>query len=133
MDEKVRERRVLNLLGRINRDNQTPKQWAVRKLLSVQPGAQRIRFEERCPISKCRSKFYLSYQVTGVDRRLNDVLEDCGWYCPSCGFGNAGGRPVKLPAKAAQKQSASDYLAGLKNRKTSSGIQFTHQDADFHK
>ncbi len=95
MDEQTRQRRVLNLLSRIDRDNETLKQWAVRKLLSFQPGAQRIRFEERCPIARCRSKFYLSYQVADVDRRLNDVLEDCGYYCPRCGFGNAGGRPVK--------------------------------------
>jgi len=26
---------------------------------------------------------------------LYGETEDCGYYCPSCGFGNAGGRPVK--------------------------------------
>lgn len=95
MDEQTRQRRVLNLLSRIDRENETLKQWAVRKLLLWQPGAQRIRFEERCPIARCRSKFYLSYHLYDIVWRVNSDIEDCAYYCPSCGFSNAGGRPVK--------------------------------------
>lgn len=95
MDEQTRQRRVLNLLSRIDRKNQTPKQWAVRKLLDWQPGAQRIRFEGKCDVSRCGGKLYLSYQLPGITWRVNGETEDCGYYCPSCGFGNAGGRPVK--------------------------------------
>ena len=95
MDEQTRQRRVLNLLSRIDRDNETLKQWAVRKLLHWQPGAQRIRFEGKCDISRCRSRFYLSYQLNDIEWRVNGETEHCAYYCPRCGFGNAGSRPVK--------------------------------------
>ncbi len=96
MDEQTRQRRVLNLLSRVDREHETLKQWAVRKLLDWQPGAQLIRFEGRCPISRCRCDFCLTYQIPGIDWRLNGTMESCGWYCPSCQFSNAGGRPIQI-------------------------------------
>jgi len=94
MDEQARQRRVLNLLGRVDRENETLKQWAVRKLLQWQPGARRIRFEGQCPIAKCKGQHYLSYQLPGITWRVKGEIEDCGWYCPSCGFSAAGGRSI---------------------------------------
>lgn len=96
-----RERhRVLNLIKCVNPVTANPKKRAVVKLLGWQPLARRIRFEGRCDVCKSRHSMLLSYQL-GTDEPRQYInhrgleYEDCGFYCPSCQFGNAGGRPVQ--------------------------------------
>ena len=91
--EDARRHRVVNLLSRMDSKNMTMQQWAVCRLLEWQPGAVRIRFEVRCGIGTCRSKYSLSYQLDG-DGAVNESEEFCGYYCPSCEFTGAGARPM---------------------------------------
>lgn len=82
--------RVLNLIRKVDMVNAPVKKWAVVKLLRWQPEAHHIRFEGKC---HCKGKYLMSYQLHDVTSR-HPGEEDCGYYCPSCGFGNAGARQV---------------------------------------
>lgn len=67
---------------------------AVIKLLKWQPEAVQIRFEGRC---HCRSLWLMSYRLPTLENLEHDPdMETAGFYCPSCGFGNAGSRPKRL-------------------------------------
>ncbi len=81
-------RRVLNLIGKSSGSGSV-KQWAVIKLLMWQPLAKRIRFEGKC---HCKRGQMLTYQLIGSDYDRGENTETCGYYCPSCGFSNAGSR-----------------------------------------
>lgn len=100
MNEQQRHKhRVLNLIRRASLADASPKKRAVLKLLAYQPLARRIQFHEGCDACKRRGAIMVSYQLPDKEwkRRTNTrglEYEDCGYYCPTCGFGNAGGRPV---------------------------------------
>lgn len=87
--------RVLNLIKHVILEDASPKKRAVIKLLTWQPEAVQIRFEGRC---HCRGNMLMSYLLPGdgVGGRRDPSHESCGYYCPSCGFGNAGSRPKRL-------------------------------------
>lgn len=142
MDEKQRGYRVQNMMKRIDlKDIENLKRWAVVKLLKTQPLARRIRFEGRCGVGRCRSKLSMSYQLEALDRpgRTNhrgEPSEDCGYFCPSCGFSNAGSRPIfkrrnamVIPSDVdAEMKAAQNYLGALRQRKITSNRKFI----DFH-
>lgn len=67
------------------------KKWAVIRLLEHQPIAVGIRFEGRC---HCKGKFLMSYLHPDYIHSRKEGHEDCGYYCPSCGFSNVGSREV---------------------------------------
>ena len=98
--EKQRGYRVQNAMKRINlADVESLKRWAVVKLLKTEPLARRIRFEGRCGIGRCRSELSMTYQLEELDKpgRTNakgEPEEYCGHWCASCGFSNAGSRPI---------------------------------------
>lgn len=86
--------RVLNLIRRVNLETASPKKRAVIKLLQWQPEALQIRFESRC---HCRSEYLMSYRLPTLENWVRNLdSESCGYYCPGCGFGNAGSRPKRL-------------------------------------
>ena len=92
--------RVRNLIRRIDLSGASPKKRAVVKLLTNQPLAKRIRFAGRC---HCRGGQLLSYQLDGNTNRQRDDMEDCGYFCPSCGFSNAGARETYQPRRLRQE------------------------------
>jgi hypothetical protein len=82
--------RVLNLIRKVDMTTVSGKKWAVIRLLEWQPTARRIRFEGKC---HCRGQYLMSYQTNDIPvSARGDDEETCGYYCPSCGFGNAGSR-----------------------------------------
>ena len=87
------EARVRNLIRRVDLSKAGPKKRAVIKLLQWKPLARRIRFAGKC---HCRGQLLLSYRLEHLhsNRWTRDGWEECGYYCPSCGFGNAGAREV---------------------------------------
>lgn len=89
----VNTARVLNLIAKVDMKTAPLKRWAVVKLLRWQPAARGIRFEGKCDNCR-RSKLYLSYQLPGDVAEVGSDYEPCGFYCPSCGFGNGGARRV---------------------------------------
>jgi hypothetical protein len=93
MTTNPKKYRVLNLIAKVNMSTAKPKQWAVIRLLKWQPEAAHIRFQGRC--HQCRCEFLLSYQ-TALDYDRGQHEETCGYYCPRCGWGNAGARPRRL-------------------------------------
>lgn len=103
--EDARRHRVVNLLKRIDPARETLKQRAIRKLLAWQPGAKRIRLG-RCDVGRCRSMLAMTYQLedTGNMTHISkgELWEDCGYYCPSCGFSNAGSRPIRTRRNVVQ-------------------------------
>lgn len=63
---------------------------------------QRAYAIQHCPPCHCaqRSQLFFSFLLEGIpeQRRVDQdgtILEDCGYYCATCGWGNAGGRVVK--------------------------------------
>jgi hypothetical protein len=143
MDEKLRGYRVQNAMKRIDlADVENLKRWAIIKLLKQQPLARRIRFEERCGVGRCRSKLSMTYQLEAHDKpgrtnHLGEPSEDCGYFCPSCGFSNAGSRPIFRRRNAMVIADDDDdtkktiaYLERLKQRKLSGGISFLHKDKE---
>lgn len=90
--------RVRNLIRRVDLSKASPKKRAVIKLLQFQPLAKRIRFAGKC---HCKSALLMSYQLEYLHgkRWTRDGWEDCGFYCPSCGFGNAGAREIHQPRR----------------------------------
>lgn len=86
----VNTARVLNLIAKVDMKNAPLKRYAVVKLLRWQPAARRIRFEGQC---HCGGKLLLSYQFP-YEISPDGEMETCGFYCPSCGFGNGGARRV---------------------------------------
>lgn len=99
MDAKTHEYRVCNLLKQTADHAFNDRQWAIRKLLAEFPNALRIRFAGKC--DGCKNKYcFMSFQLpddVGVVRSEGE--EYCGYYCVSCGWGNAGGRPVRKAGK----------------------------------
>jgi hypothetical protein len=95
MSELARNQRVQRLIRRVNLDEAGPKKRAVILLLRFQPAAIRIRFEYQCPQRGCRCEYFLSYQLPHLDKLRGKDEETCGFYCPRCGWGNAGSRPIK--------------------------------------
>ena len=67
--------------------------WAYRKLKQWQANAINIRFNHKCDACK-RKDLFMSYQIRGEVNKVRNGREDCGWYCPSCEFGNAGSREI---------------------------------------
>lgn len=74
------------------------KKWGLIRLLVWQPYAKHIQFESGCPCCKRRQGFQISFQLPGDSPRKNE-RESCGWYCPFCGFSNAGTRPIRPSRK----------------------------------
>lgn len=140
MDEKQHGYRVQNAMKRIDlADIKNLKRWAVVKLLKFQPLAHRIRFEGGCGVGRCRSKLSMSYQLEAFDRpgltnQRGEPSEDCGYFCPSCGFSNAGSRPIFKRRNAMviaddEMKAAQTYLDALKTRTiTDKSIRFV----DYH-
>ena len=66
-------------------------------LVEWQPGAYGIeRAEANCPV--CDSVCFVSYLLPGtlsVMRIGDEEVENCGYYCAECEWGNAGARRVK--------------------------------------
>lgn len=83
--------RVLNLIKRVELAHAPLKKWAIIRLLSWQPIAVGIRFEGQC---HCKGEFLMSYLHPDYIHSRKLGHEDCGYYCPSCGFSNAGSRKV---------------------------------------
>lgn len=140
--EKQRGYRVQNAMKHIDLPAVDGKRRAVVKLLKWQPLARRIRFEERCGVGRCRSKLSMSYELEefrrpGRTNHRGEPSEDCGYFCPSCGFSNAGSRPIFRRRNAMitpsdvdeEMKAAQAYIDALKQRKISGrGIQFV----DYH-
>lgn len=63
----------------------------VRKLKDWQPNARRIQFT-RC---HCPQRMPMLSYMLKRDRKVRGDMEDCGFYCTTCGFGNAGGRKTR--------------------------------------
>lgn len=66
---------------------------AVDKLKQWQPGAADIRLMPLgCDV--CNGSRYLTYVIFVClnNPPTDKTLENCGYYCPDCGFGNAGAR-----------------------------------------
>lgn len=92
--DNPKQYRVLNLLKHAHLEQASPKKKAVIKLLTWQPMAIRIRFEERCGIRGCHG-LMLSYQLPYSDKPRGPDEESCGFWCSRCDFGNAGSRPIR--------------------------------------
>lgn len=56
--------------------------------------AHSLRFEGKCPVRHCRQWTQWSIQIEG-DHPRGENEETCGCFCTSCGFSNAGSRPVE--------------------------------------
>lgn len=139
MNEKQRGYRVQNAMKRIDlADIKNLKRWAVVKLLKFQPLARRIRFEGGCGVGRCRSRLSMSYQLEATDRpgRTNErgePSEDCGYFCPSCGFSNAGSRPLfrrrnAMVIAGGDLKVAQAYIDALRHRQITGG----RIHVDFH-
>jgi hypothetical protein len=66
------------------------------KLKAVQPNAINIQYDkdQKCP--DCRAKSMLSYQfASDLKRDRGEGVEQCGFYCCNCGWGNGGTRAKK--------------------------------------
>jgi hypothetical protein len=137
--EKQRGYRVQNAMKRIDLANvKSLKRWAVIKLLKMEPLARRVRFEGRCGVGRCRSDLSMSYQLEELDKpgRTNsrgDAEEYCGYFCPSCGFSNAGSRPIFRRRNAMviaddEMKAAQAYIDALRNRQILSDKKFV----DYH-
>jgi len=99
--DNTKRYRVLNLIRRVNLETASPKKRAVIKLLEWQPEAEAIRFEGRC---HCKGQCLMSYRLPMLeDITRNKDNESCGYFCPSCHFGNAGSRPKQYERKATRK------------------------------
>ena len=66
---------------------------AVAHLLADFPKARDVRFEEdgKCPI--CKSVMFISFVLDSSPVAHGDK-EHCGYYCPACGWTNAGSRKI---------------------------------------
>lgn len=89
---KQHERRVLNLVSKVDLSTAPVKKRAVIRLLLWQPSARRIRFAERC---HCKRGNLLTYQLPGEEIVIRANGEQCGYYCCACEFSIAGVREVK--------------------------------------
>lgn len=89
------ETRVLNLIARVDLSAASLKKRQVIGLLKIFPSARRIRFESVC---HCRRGKQLSFQLPHIVHGTHDfngeLREDCGFWCPYCGFSNAGARHI---------------------------------------
>lgn len=94
--DNPKQYRVLNLIRNVNLETASPKKRAVIGLLMWQPLAERIRFEDRCALSRCAG-IMLSYRLPKGERLHGDDRESCGYWCSRCDFGNAGSRPIRQP------------------------------------
>lgn len=75
--------------------SEVQEEWAVNKLRSWQPQATNIRFL-KCHNTRCACGVMMSYQIDpGNNLGRREGYETCGYYCPSCGFSNAGQRLVE--------------------------------------
>lgn len=61
------------------------------KLLKWQPKAKNILDAGKC--DNCKNKGFLFYQLDGDWEQEKDDWLQGGFYCPNCGFGNAGAMP----------------------------------------
>lgn len=89
------EARVLNLIAKVDIRSASAKKRQIIHLLKKWPNARRIRFSSKC---HCRRGLQLSFALPEFNETHTfdgELYEDCGFYCPHCGFGNAGARPVK--------------------------------------
>lgn len=93
--DNPKQYRVLNLIKKVDLLKASPKKRAVIGLLKWQPLAMRIRFSGNCPQRRCNG-LELSYQVPHMDESRGRDSETCGYYCPTCGWGNAGSRPIQF-------------------------------------
>jgi hypothetical protein len=63
----------------------------IASLLEWQPNAVEIRRSGDCP--SCGVDAEVSYILLGeLSSMAGDDMEDCGYYCGYCGWGNAGSR-----------------------------------------
>lgn len=65
---------------------------ALHEIHAIWPAAERVRFEGKCPV--CKEQGLYSYILPEFDR-IRGELEDCGFYCTACNWGNAGSRRVE--------------------------------------
>ena len=131
--EDARRHRVVNLLKRVDPAGETMQQWAVRRLLAWQPGAKRIRLG-RCGIGRCRSDLSMTYQLDDMSIKTHmnskgELWEDAGYYCPSCGFSNAGSRPIfrrknVMVVADDEMKAAQAYINALRNRNVTGDKKF---------
>ena len=93
------ETRVLNLIAKVDITSASLKKRQIVRLLKNWPSARAIRAGNKC---HCRRGSQWSFRLPETEHgeRLHtfegEVYEDCGFWCPYCGFSNAGARPVKL-------------------------------------
>lgn len=85
--------RVDNMIAECDLPTDDLHWWAVAHLLHDCPKARAVRFEteDKCP--SCKSLMLMSY-VHSDFIRVKGENESCGFYCPPCGWGNAGSRTV---------------------------------------
>jgi len=62
---------------------------------------QRAYAVQHCPPCSCsrRSTLFFSFLLEGIEEKRycnqdGAIMENCGYYCATCGWGNAGGRVV---------------------------------------
>lgn len=69
-------------------------QTIIKKLLEWQPEAVDLRQADICP--NCGSTDFVSYRIerlhTPGQPSVREGYENCGYWCASCDFGNAGAR-----------------------------------------
>lgn len=96
--EQIHEQRVSELIAVIDHDTATQKRRAVIRLLRREPLAQRIRFEDQCPVCKRRYALvsYTLPMLGEVKQEVRDgvVMERSGVHCGGCGYSNAHWRKV---------------------------------------
>lgn len=95
----AREWRVKRLIKQATARNLFPhsdKREAVRKLLLWHADARRIQFAAGCSLRGCKSKIFLSFQLPDDVTTESGQWESCGYFCPRCGFSNAGARRTKV-------------------------------------
>jgi C4-type Zn-finger protein len=63
------------------------------RLLRWQPTATSIKMaNSTCPV--CHTSHFVSYRILSCVNNppIDETIENCGYYCGGCGYGNAGAR-----------------------------------------
>lgn len=87
----LHDARVRNLIAKVDIRTASAKKRQVIALLKLFPKARRIRFEGKC---HCRRGNQLSF-VLAQHEFSDGIHERCGYFCPNCGFSNAGARRIR--------------------------------------
>ena len=94
-DTQLFRNRVDAIIAECELVNDEGIHWhAVAHLLADFPRARDVRFEVEGKCPGCKSVMFMSF-VLGDDEVVDGKWQQCGFYCPACGWSNAGSREVK--------------------------------------